>query len=121
MTIKITERNFELPDYLEEHIHKAFMKLDKFSINFHSKDVFMKLEPEKNFHVEIATRSNLGQIDASADSKELIEALNEAFARLERQLIKNKEKPMSHMADHAEKQKAKLIADELEQEAVADK
>ncbi|WP_434137405.1 ribosome hibernation-promoting factor, HPF/YfiA family [Photobacterium leiognathi] len=114
MSIKITARGFELPDYLEQHIKEAFFKFDKFKIAFHSKDVFMKLEEGRKFTVEIATKSNLGKIDATGEANELIDAFNEAFDRLERQIIKHKEKPQAHLSGKAQKEKENLIKEEDE-------
>ncbi|WP_305372884.1 ribosome hibernation-promoting factor, HPF/YfiA family [Photobacterium leiognathi] len=118
MGIKITARGFELPDYLEQHIKEAFFKFDKFKIAFQSKDVFMKLEEGRKFTVEIATKSNLGKIDATGEANELIdafnEAFNEAFYRLERQIIKHKEKPQAHLSEKAQKEKENLIKEEAE-------
>ena len=114
MSINITARGFELPDYLEQTMREAFFKFDKFKISFLSTDVFMKLDPEHKFIVEIDTKSNFGKIDAKAESKELIDAFNEAFARLERQVIKHKEKPYDHRSVKCEKEKENLIKEEDE-------
>lgn len=112
MSLKITAREFELPDYLEQHIKDTFFKLDKFKVGFTSKDVFMKLEAGHNFVVEIATKSDLGSIDARAEATDLMESFNHAFSRLEEQIIKHKEKPTSHRAEHATNEKDHLIAEE---------
>ncbi|GIU35154.1 ribosome-associated translation inhibitor RaiA [Shewanella schlegeliana] len=112
MSIKITARGFELPDYLEQTIKEAFVKFDKFKISFFSKDVFMKLEPGHLFIVEIATKSDLGKIDSKGEANELMDAFNEAFDRLERQLIKHKEKPYAHRSEKCEKEKEHLIKEE---------
>ncbi len=109
MKIKISTRDFELPDYLEEHIENMFSKFDKFKISFTNIDVFMKFEEDHKFMVEIATKSNLGQTDSNGESKELMEGVNEAFTRLERLLIKKKEKPLAHRAEHAKAQKEHLV------------
>lgn len=112
MSIKVTARDFELPDYLEEHIKIAFSKFDKFNISFISIDVFIKFESEHKFIVEVATKSNLGQTDSNGESKEMMEGFNEAFSRLERLLIKKKEKPLAHRSEHAKTEKDHLINDE---------
>ena len=109
MSIKISARDFELPDYLEEHIGIAFSKFDKFKIAFTSIDVFMKFEPGHKFMVEIATKSNLGQTDSNGEGKELMEGFNEAFSRLERLLIKKKEKPLAHRSEHEKVAKEHLL------------
>lgn len=112
MSIKITARGFELPDYFEEFIKEAFFKLDKFKASFLSKDVFMKLEPGRKFVVEIATKSDLGKIESTGEANELLDAFNEAFDRLERQIIKHKEKPYAHRSEKCEKEKERMIKEE---------
>lgn len=112
MSLKITARGFELPDSLEQKIKEECFKLDKFNIDFSGKDVFMKLENGHEFTVEIATRSDLGKIDSTASAHELMDAFNEAFARLETQIIKHKEKPVSHRSEHATAEKEHLIEEE---------
>ncbi len=69
MTLKVIAKGFELPDYMESHIESEFAKFDKFQVVFHSRNVFMKLEPGRQFIVEIAVKTSVGDIEASADEK----------------------------------------------------
>ena len=112
MTLKVTAKGFELPDYMEAHIESEFAKFDKFQVAFHSRNVFMKLEPGRQFIVEIAVKTSVGDIEASADEKELSEALSAAFARLERQIIKKKEKPLAHRSELNERDKENFLKEE---------
>ena len=112
MSIKINVRDCELSNSLEEHINDTFSKLDKFKIAFRNIHVFMRLEPEHTFIAEIDTKSNFGTINSNGEGKELIDAFNEAFSRLERLIIKKKEKPLAHRAEHAIKEKNHLIDEE---------
>ncbi|MEC6814678.1 ribosome hibernation-promoting factor, HPF/YfiA family [Photobacterium toruni] len=121
MTLKVTAKGFELPDYMEAHIESEFAKFDKFQVTFHSRNVFMKLEPGRQFIVEIAVKTSVGDIEASADEKELSDALNAAFARLERQIIKKKEKPLAHRSELNERDKESFLKEEeASAEAAAD-
>lgn len=112
MSIKISVRDFELPDDVKEHIENAFSKFDKFKISIKSIDVFMTFEPGHKFMIEIATKSSLGQTDSNGEGKELMDGFNEAFSRLERLLIKKKEKPQAHRSEHAKAEKKLLIDEE---------
>ncbi|WP_261923677.1 ribosome hibernation-promoting factor, HPF/YfiA family [Shewanella sp. NFH-SH190041] len=95
MNGKITAKGFELTAEQRDFIISKLEKLDKYQVTFHSQDVFVKLEPPKQFHIEIAVKSSVGPIEASADNKNYHEALAEVFDRLERQLIKQKDKPLA--------------------------
>lgn len=112
MNIKINVRDCELSNSLNEHIKNMFSKLDKFKISFINIHVFMTLEQEHTFTIEIATKSNLGQINSNGEGKELIDGFNEAFSRLERLIIKKKKKPLSHRSDHVKTEKDHLIDEE---------
>lgn len=95
MNEKITAKGFELTQEQRDFIIGKLEKLDKFQITFHSQDIFIKLEHPKTFHFEIAVNTSVGAIEASADNKNYHEALSEVFERLERQLIKQKSKPLA--------------------------
>lgn len=112
MNITINTRDCERSTSLDEYIKNKFSKLEHFKISFTNIYVFMKLEPEHTFIVEIATKSNLGQIDSQGEGKELIEGFNHAFSRLERLIIKDKQKPLSHRSKHVKIEKNNLIDEE---------
>lgn len=95
MSLKITGKGVELAPSDREYIADKFEKLEKFQVDFHSQDVFVKLVPPKLYRVEVAIKSSVGPLDASAENKLLAEALTEVFERIERQLIKQKDKPLA--------------------------
>jgi ribosomal subunit interface protein len=94
--MKIKCENIELTDSLMEVINKDLNKLEKFEINMTDINVLLRKE-EGPFHVEIMINSKrFGKISASADNSNIIEAIQEAFTRFESQMIKDKEKQVSH-------------------------
>lgn len=95
MSLKITGKGVELAPSDREYIADKFQKFEKFQVDFYSQDVFVKMVPPKFYRVEVAIKSSVGALDASAENKTLVEALSEVFERLERQLIKQKDKPIS--------------------------
>ncbi len=96
MSLKIKCENIELTDTLMEVINKDLEKLNKFEINV--KDInFLLRKEEGPYHVEIMINSaRFGKISASSDNSNLIDAIQEAFSRFESQMIKDKEKQVSH-------------------------
>ncbi|WP_025823379.1 ribosome hibernation-promoting factor, HPF/YfiA family [Shewanella marina] len=102
MNVKINSKGVELNAEQRDYFAKKMEKLDKYQVTFHSQDVFFKMEPAKQYHAEISVKSSVGSLEASADNANIGEAFNEAYDRLERQLLKKKEKPLAHRSDNRE-------------------
>ena len=95
MSLNITAKGVELAPSDREYIATKLNKLDKYQVELRSRDVFVKMVPPELYRVEVAIKSAVGSLDASAENKLLLEALSEVFERIETQLIKNKDKPLT--------------------------
>lgn len=96
MSMKIKVENLELTDALMSQINIDLKKLEKFDIKMTDINVFLE-KKEGLYHVEYAILSQrFGKIESVAEEPNLIEALQMAFKRFETQMIKDKEKQVSH-------------------------
>jgi len=98
MEIKIQSIRFEVSAKLEDFVQKKVNRLSKFNDDVHLADVILKVvKPETNDNKDASIRLHLSGtelfVQEVADTFE--EAIDKCVAKLERQVVKHKEKQRS--------------------------
>jgi len=98
MEIKIQFIRFEASTKLEDFVQKKVNRLSKFNDDVHLADVILKVvKPETNDNKDASIRLHLSGtelfVQEVADTFE--EAIDKCVAKLERQVVKHKEKQRS--------------------------
>ena len=99
MNIQISGQHLEITQTIKEHIHKKFSRLKKHFENM--VDIHIVLKVEKSDHVAEATIHIRHQhIAATANSEDMYKTINLLVDKLDRQLVKYKEKITNHNTKH---------------------
>ncbi|NVK20965.1 MAG: ribosome hibernation promoting factor [Kangiellaceae bacterium] len=95
MQINLTGRHLEVTDPLKTFVHEKFAKLER---HFdHINNVYVTLSVEKLRQIAEATlHVNGGEIVASSESEDMYAAIDLLIDKLDRQVIKHKEKMIRH-------------------------
>lgn len=95
MDIKIHPIHFDITAQLEDHINKKVSKLEKFSDDITSVDVFLKVikpETSQNKEAEIKVKAPNTEYFASKVTNTFEESVDTSLDAIEKQIIKFKEK-----------------------------
>ena len=95
MQINLTGRHIEVTESLKEYVDNKFAKLER---HFdHINNVYVILNVEKLVQKAEATlHLTGGEVFATADSSDMYAAIDSLIDKLDRQVIKHKEKLKSH-------------------------
>lgn len=91
MELKIAARNFHLNDALEEYAKKKVEKLVRFSHHIIDGDLILEKDKARSI-VELNLSVKHGVITSKVKNHDIYLGINEAFKKIERQLIKYEEK-----------------------------
>jgi len=95
MEIQISGQGFEITKPIEEHIHQKLKKIHK-HFN-HLVTVHIVLKIEKASHIaEITVHTNRHDFFVRAKSEDMYITVDRLIAKLDRQIIKHKEKLRDH-------------------------
>ncbi|KAA3621625.1 MAG: ribosome-associated translation inhibitor RaiA [Proteobacteria bacterium] len=105
MQISISGQHLDVTPALREHIEE---KLEKISRHFdHVTSTHVVLQVEKNRHKAEATINARGiQFHAAAEAGDMYAAIDSMTSKLDRQVLKHKEKVSDHHADNSAKPQA---------------
>ena len=100
MQINITGHHVDLTDSLSAFVHQKFAKLERHYD--HMTQVHVVLNVEKLSHIAEATAHVTGaELFATADSDDMYSAIDQMVDKLDRQIIKYKEKTVArHNGSH---------------------
>ncbi len=95
MQINLTGRHLEITDALRDFVNEKFAKLER---HFdHINNVYVTLTVEKVRQIAEATlHVNGGEIFANSESEDMYAAIDLLIDKLDRQVIKHKEKMTRH-------------------------
>ena len=95
MEIKINAVGFSASSQLEDFIQKKISKLDKYHDGIIGSEVTLKLEKDDNLEnkvVEVLLNVKGQEVFAKKNAKKFVEAVDELYDVVKRQLVKIKEK-----------------------------
>ncbi|MGB3340018.1 MAG: ribosome-associated translation inhibitor RaiA [bacterium] len=87
MELKIAARNFHLTDNLEEYAKKKVEKLERFSHHIMNGDLILEKDRAYSI-VELNLSVKHSVITSKVKNHDIYLAINEAFKKIERQLVK---------------------------------
>ena len=97
MDISISTRHGDLPSSTQEHIEEKAQKLPRFFDRVTSIEVTVDLKNHQDPEVEIkVSAEHLADVIAKAGGSNVIAATDAAIHKIERQLVKHKEKITGH-------------------------
>lgn len=101
MQINITGHHLDLTDSLNDFVHQKFAKLERHYD--HMTQVHVVLNVEKLSHIAEATAHVTGaELFATADAEDMYSAIDQMVDKLDRQIIKYKEKTVArHNGSHS--------------------
>ncbi len=95
MPINITGHNVDLTEALSEYVHNKFDKLERHFDNIQNVQVTLSVEKQgKKAEADIHLAG--GQVVASDEHDDMYAAIDGLVDKLDRQIIKHKEKMKSH-------------------------
>ena len=99
MQLKLSGHHIEITDSLREYVHKKFKRLEVHNHNIISAQVTLTVEnnrkiAEANLHVKGA------DVFASSEHEDMYAAIDSLIDKLDRQLIKDKEKHTKRAPGH---------------------
>jgi len=95
MQINITGQHVELTDALNEYVHTKFDKLERHFDNITNAQVTLRVEKLRQ-QVEATVNVGGGQIFAVHEDDDMYAAIDGLIDKLDRQIIKHKEKMKAH-------------------------
>jgi len=98
MRTVITARHFEVSDSLEDRIHKAVAKLERFDDRIVDCHVVMDVQRHRNL-VEVLLNARGHTLQGKGESDNMYAAIDTAFEKLERQLKRLDSKLNDHRAN----------------------
>lgn len=107
MQIQITGRNLEVTQAIRDYIHEKFEKLTRHFEHVIGAEVVLQIEHNRHFaEAKIAIPGN--DVVAKAESEHMYGAIDALQSKLDRQLIKVKEKMKSHKSNKNNHQQSAL-------------
>lgn len=91
MNLQISGQNIELTQALKDHIHKKSQKLTQHFSNIISLTVVLSVEKEQKI-AEATVAVNHFEGHASATADDMYVAIDEMLVKLDKQLLKHKDK-----------------------------
>lgn len=99
MQIHITGHHLEVTDALRDYVNEKFTRLGRHFDQINSVQVI--LSPEPNTHkAESTVRITGGELFAAAESADMYAAIDLLTDKLDRQILKHKEKNVSRQQGH---------------------
>lgn len=95
MDIKISGQHCDITDAISAHIKKKFEKLQKHFESLVSIHVFIKVEKDQHI-AEATVHISHQDIFANAHSQDMYKTINMLTEKLDRQIVKHKEKIQVH-------------------------
>ena len=94
MQITVSGKNLDVSASLREHIEKKLSKIASRFDNIVTANVTLSTDVRKHI-VDVTLFGQGFDISASSDSEDMYRSINEVVDKLERQLVKNREKPLA--------------------------
>ena len=95
MNVNLTGQGLELTDGLRSRVEEKFSKLERFSDHITGAHVILSLK-DKQQTAEITLNIAKGKdLHAEATSEDMYQSIDELAGKIERQLLKQKEKAMT--------------------------
>lgn len=95
MQLNITGRHIEVTDSLKDYLDNKFLKLERHFDNINNVHVILNVE-KMNQIAEATLHLNGGEIFAMAEHNDMYAAIDNLIDKLDRQVIKHKEKIKKH-------------------------
>jgi putative sigma-54 modulation protein len=95
MQINITGHHLELTDALTEYVHTKFEKLERHFDNITNVQVTLSVEKQRQ-KAEADMHISGGEVFATSEHEDMYAAIDGLTDKLDRQIIKHKEKMKSH-------------------------
>ena len=111
MQIQITGRQIEMTDAIKEFVHNKFSKLERHFDHISQVHVILSVEKERQI-AEAKVSISGGELFADSQESSIYAAIDTLIDKLDRQIIKHKEKIKSHTGSKAKLDAALLNDDE---------
>jgi putative sigma-54 modulation protein len=95
MQLNITGRHIDVTDSLKDYLDSKFLKLERHFDNINNVHVILNVE-KLNQIAEATLHLNGGEIFAMAEHNDMYAAIDSLVDKLDRQVIKHKEKAKKH-------------------------
>ena len=95
MQINLTGRHVEITDSLREYVDSKFAKLERHFENINNVHVVLNVEKLKQI-AEAKIHLNGGEVIAVSEDENMYAAIDQLIDKLDRQVIKHKEKLSRH-------------------------
>lgn len=102
MDVEITGRHFKVTDAMESHIRQRIDHLPKFAENVQYIEVLLDVD-SGNQLVEVIAKSGHADLVAEARSHDMYKSIDEAFAKMERQLTRYHDKIVNGRSREAQR------------------
>ncbi len=98
MAVKITGHHVEMTEQLKDYIEKELSRLDKFFDGIINTEVILRQDTKRNHlkEAEIILSVYEHRLTAKATDADVLKAFDKSLTKVERQLIKFKDKLKSH-------------------------
>lgn len=98
MALKITGHHIEMTENLKAYIEKEITRLDKFFDGIIDTEVILRQDTKRNHlkEAEILVKVYEHKLMAKATDADILKAFDKSLTKIERQLIKFKDKLKSH-------------------------
>jgi putative sigma-54 modulation protein len=106
MQIKITGRHFDISDAVHEFVHTKFKKLERHFDHITQVHVILTVEKKRQM-AEATVHTSGADLFAEAESENMYTSIDMTVDKLDRQLIKHKDK----LKDHSGASKVKAAAE----------
>ena len=95
MQLDITGHQIDLTDALQKHVRGKMRKLERHSNEITHMHVVLNIE-KRNHQAEATAHVTGAELFANADAEDMYAAIDQLSSKLDRQVIKHKEKAVAH-------------------------
>lgn len=100
MQINISGHHLEITDALRQYVNDKFLRLERHFDNITSIQVILSPEPNSQHKAESTIRLSGGEVFATAEATDMYAAIDLLTDKLDRQILKHKEKSVSRNHGH---------------------
>ena len=95
MQINLTGHHLDVTDSLKEYVHEKFERIERHFDHINNVHVILQVEKLRQI-AEAKLNVNGGEIFANSESEDMYAAIDSLVDKLDRQVIKHKEKLIRH-------------------------
>jgi len=99
MQLNISGHHVELTEALKEYVNEKFQRLERHFDQISNTNVTLQVEKLRQI-AEATVNINGGELHAKAENEDMYAAIDALVDKLDRQILKHKEKQVSRMHGH---------------------